>query len=110
MTNNIEKLYELAGVWSVGCYDCPLFIDDIICLGIVEEKTCPYPPFTDTKQLEIIKWLASTAWYSDIGFRFKNFLDSCEHKDSSQALAGFVCELWEDLSDELREEVRGVLR
>lgn len=116
MTNNIEKLYELAGVGSVGCYDCPLFIDEIICLGIAEEKTCPYPPFTESKQLELIKWLAKNITFGflihtyDSKFRFNIFKNrAISHKDFSQALAGLVCELWEDLTPEQREEVRGIL-
>ena len=105
---NIEKMYKLAEIEPNEVYPPQ---DEMFGTreDMIEFFTDVYPPFTATKQLDIIKWLASTAWYSDIGFRFKNFLDSCEHKDSSQALAGFVCELWEDLSDELREEIRKIL-
>lgn len=103
MTDNISRMYELAGIEETP--------QETISQGKFPMRVnyLGYPPFTDTKQLELIKWLASTAWYSDIGFRFKNFLDSCEHKDSSQALAGFVCELWEDLSDEQKEEIKRIL-
>lgn len=124
-TNNIKKLYELAKVekeyysfktekeeftWELNengnvKHNC------IFC-GEPEIKT---RHFTPANQLELIKWLASEqndveiSWYSDIGFRINNFLDSCEHKDFSQALAGLVCQLWEDLTPEQREEVRGIL-
>ena len=110
MTNNIEKLYELAGMEKR--------IFSFVIQGEFPQRVhdrC-YPPFTDTKQLELIKWLASEqndieiSWYSDIGFRINNFLDSCEHKDFPQALAGLVCELWNDLTDTQKEEIRGILQ
>lgn len=40
MTNNIEKIYELAGIPVSEWYLC-------------------HPPFTAEKQLELIKWLAT---------------------------------------------------
>lgn len=103
MTNNIEKLYELAKV--------PRIYSEFNNSRetIVENVFSPY------RQLELIKWLASEqndieiSWYSDIGFRVNNFLDSCEHTDFSQALASLVCELWEDLTDTQREEIRRIL-
>ena len=118
MTNYIEKLYELAKVEKIQYSgviqgDFPMRFHDV-----------GYPPFTDTKQLELNKWISSNTrymwnyigetikntWvfeieYTDI-FKFK----SCEHTDFSQALAGLVCELWEDLTDTQREEVRGILQ
>ena len=110
MIDNIQKLYKLAEIEKVD------YIEDMDS-DIVDYRTIKidYPPFTSKKQLELIKWLASEqndveiSWYSDTGFRVNNFLDSCEHKDFSQALAGLVCELWEDLLDEQKQEIRKIL-
>ena len=121
MTDNISRMYELAGVKKIGKkYSCGLLEFDVCrtqnCDICDKAQDKNYPPFTEFKQLELIKWLASEhndieiSWYSDIGFRVNNFLDSCEHKDFPQALAGLVCELWEDLSDKQREEVKGILQ
>lgn len=115
MTNNIEKMYELAEVEKLNKVSIHLNKAYNFEFHETDTKSDFYPPFTDTKQLELIKWLASEqndveiSWYSDIGFRINNFLDSCEHKDFSQALAGLVCELWEDLSDEQKQEIKRIL-
>lgn len=107
MTDNIRRMYRLAGTKEIR-YD-----------QVVEGhrvKYSAFPPFTAEKQLELIKWLASEhndieiSWYSDIGFRVNNFLGSCEHADLPQALAGLVCELWEDLTDSQREEIKRILQ
>lgn len=90
-----------------------------------------YPPFTDTKQLELIKWLAlNFSQYSILHIdrwtsgKVRFALDKEKYtepyydsdyayvdKDFSQALAGLVCELWEEeLTEEQKEEVRGILQ
>ena len=120
MTDNISRLYRLNNIDKVFYVSDNVFEDGYDLNSIKED----YPPFTDTKQLELIKWISLNVRYmwNYIGqtvkdtwvlaidytqiFKFK----SCEHTDFSQALAGLVCELWEDLTDEQREEVRGILQ
>ena len=137
MTDNIQKLYEIAGVEDIGKVEscssedyenCEYFwrFDCLKC----EKAEKVQPPFTDTKQLDIIKWLAiKHSKYSilhidkycgcfrvcfdkdktkdDAGYEF----DYAGHNtDFSQALAGLVCELWDDLTDTQREEVRRILQ
>lgn len=126
---NIEKLYELAGIKKVGKkYSCKT-----LDFGACRTPNCDicdkaqdknYPPFTDTKQLELIKWLS----IQRNGFLVLNPTDNkkeflvgtnyywgrCDTQtkklqDFSQALAGLVCELWEELTEQQREEVRGIL-
>lgn len=41
---------------------------------------------------------------------YDDFDIECHNADRKQALAGLVCELWEDLTESQREEVRGILR
>ena len=132
MTDNIEKLYELAGFEKeVMCeWTCR---STGICSPDCEHYDSPklhYPPFTAEKQLELIKWLGiKYSKYSILHidkycdyFRVSFDKDKCKDDavyefdyvglgtDFSQALAGLVCELWDDLTDEQREEVRGILQ
>ena len=117
MTNNIEKLYELAGIEKKShCdYTCnSRYFCSTNCTHY-NEKIEEYPPFTAEKQLELIKWLATTRpihitnicgdWVIEGMVRYGK-----KYKDFSQALAGLVCELWEYLTLEQREEVRGILQ
>lgn len=122
MTNNTEKLYELAKVKKVGKkLSCSLLdfgaCKNINCIFCDKAKLKEFPPFTDTKQLELIKWIAKNLTFGvlvhtyDSKFRFNVLKNrSISHKDFSQALAGLVCELWQDLTEAQREEVRGILQ
>ena len=125
MTNNIQKLYELAKVEKkqfsgVIQGDYPMRFHNV-----------GYPPFTDTKQLKLIKWIEQVLDFVDViqfvyrpddnvwflyAFVVEEFAGisttpyTGTHADFSQALAGLVCELWEDLTDTQKEEVRGILQ
>lgn len=123
MTNNIEKLYELAEVEKLNKVSIHLNKAYNFEFHETDTKSDFYPPFTAEKQLEIIKWISLNTRYmwNYIGQTVKNTwvlaidytqifkFKSCEHADFSQALAGLVCELWEDLIPEQKEEVRGIL-
>ena len=122
MDNIIEKMYELAGVKKNGgeltvppTNDEPKFNEQLVCYG--------YPPFTDTKKLELTKWIRINKneqylYFFDVTYEYfrgrkfttkeekRKFLDS----EYPQILANFVCELWDDLTPEQREEIRKVLR
>ena len=116
---NIEKLYELANVKKIGKkYSCDALDFGACknpCCGCSKAKIKNYPPFTAEKQLELIKRLATTRqihitnicgdWMIEGMVRYGK-----KYKDFSQALAGLVCELWEDLTPEQREEIRRILQ
>ena len=121
MTDNIQKLYEVAGVEY--CVACPCYTEQInICIkNKIDNKTCAktnklYPPFTAEKQLELIKWLVKRGLlqisYSSFGnFQFCNFTHGGDYKaELNEALANFILQLWDGLSSEQREEVRGILQ
>lgn len=121
MTDNISIMYELAGVEKIKtCYwNCKhSFPCEECCIYKDETVDFVYPPFTDTKQLELIKWLAFKKRFSLKYINAKWHFDNSEWGVSStikyepfeQALAGLLCELWEDLTDTQREEVRGILQ
>lgn len=136
MSNNIEKLYELAKVKKVGKkLSCSLLdfgaCKNINCTCCDKAQDKNYPPFTYTKQLKLIKWIEQTLDFVDVlqfvykpednvwflyAFVVEEFAGISTtpytgmHTDFSQALAGLVCELWEYLTEVQREEVRGILQ
>lgn len=117
MKDNISRMYELAGIKETP--------QETISQGKfpIRVNYLSYPPFTAEKQLELIKWLATKfilGNFKGIDDGLYNF-NLCltvtplnkhiisEHIEYKQALAGLVCKLWEDLTEQQREEVRGIL-
>lgn len=117
MTDNISRMYELAGVekiktcyWncqhSFPCKECCIYKDETVDFV--------YPPFTDTKQLNLIKYFSKNIDFLELSHNGEEFefYSSCRRtsdKDFSQALASFIYYKWDDLTDTQREEVRGIL-
>lgn len=87
--------------------------------------------FTPANQLELIKWIEQVLDFVDViqfvyrpednvwflyAFVVEEFAGISTtpytgmHTDFSQALAGLVCGLWEDLTPEQREEIRRILQ
>lgn len=101
MTDNITKLYKIAGVDSVG-FNTYTLKDE-------------YPPFTAEKQLELVKWLANIetiAMQSDgedyqvlTEFESGDWLTTFE-----QALASLILEIWQDLTEEQKQEIKRILQ
>lgn len=110
MTDNIQKLYEIAGVDSVG-FNTYTLRDE-------------YPPFTAEKQLELIKFISNTdvfcnfhcyivsaRWSVDYG-KWAVGVGGCDicHKQFEQALAGLVLEVWDGISDNQKQEIKRILQ
>lgn len=100
MTDNIQKLYEITGVDSVG-FNTYTLKDE-------------YPPFTAEKQLELIKWLSQN--FDIVRFWTEHFEYIAEingvfdvDKEFNQALAGLILQLWNELSDTQKEEIKEIL-
>ena len=102
--NEIEKMYERANVkkhWDPTPYG-----------GIVEY----YPPFTAEKQLFLLRWLLDkTDLYLH---RHKtDFIYSIasgnyavnKYKDFKESIAEFVNKIWQDLTEEEKQHVKGIL-
>ena len=106
MVDNIQKLYEIAGVDFVG-FNTYTLRDE-------------YPPFTAEKQIEIIKFLIGKHASFDL---FKNY----EQKDLymvyyecryfpkqylpfEEALAESINYLWQDLTDNQKQEIKRILQ
>ena len=110
--SEIEKMYENAGIKKVrqtniagGDYPIAVGFED-------------YPPFTAKKQLELIKWLSQHTYRNYIKFRFDicglwycecNMSNSDMHHTFEEALAGTTNSLWQDLTEEEKQQVKGIL-
>lgn len=75
-----------------------------------------YPPFTAEKQLELIKWLAigGEVCRIDATEKGKWFVEN-DYKTSkcfvefTEALANVINDLWQDLTDAEKVQIRGIL-
>ena len=120
MTDNISRMYELAGIENYRLYNYvgfePKGYKFILNKDNPKKVEKVVRDFSVEKQLELIKWIAKNLTFGvlihtyDSKFHFNIFKNRLiRHADFSQALAGLVCELWEDLTDEQKEEIKRVL-
>lgn len=112
MTDNISRLYRLNNIDKVFYVSDDVFEDGYDLNSIKED----YPPFTDTKQLELIKWILENIYCIELshnGREFEFYTYSSEirtrDKDFSQALASFIYYKWDYLTPEQREEIKRIL-
>ena len=85
--------------------------------GRIEKAYIKYPQFTAEKQIELIKFLLkvehSISYYfyeNRYGFVIDEKQDDCiEAKEFKIALAMIVNSLWQDLTEEEKEQVKGIL-
>ena len=128
MTDNITKLYEIAGAQKCGCKD--KVIGESCTYGSekwekcnAEGMACPKeiwetaePPFTAEKQLELIKKVLEKGLLqlnrSSLGnIQFCNFGNAGDYKaEFDEALASFIINLWQDLSDNQKQEIKRILQ
>ena len=121
MTDNIQKLYEVAGVvkQTVTCSSCIYF--GVKCQNL----PCPidYPPFTAEKQLELIKWLAHKAHngllinkhITDGGASM--VFDNLGYESTpagsfisfEECLANLINNVWINLTEEERTQIKEIL-
>ena len=108
MIDNIQKLYEIAGVDSVG-FNTYTLKDE-------------YPPFTAEKQLELIKlmgsylfnnfhcYVVSARWSVDYG-KWAVGVGGCDvcHEQFEQTLAGLVLEMWDGIPVDQKQEIKRIL-
>lgn len=100
--NEIEKLYELAGIeyttkcsGLIHCEDCE-HSEEINCYNKY------YSPFTPEKQLELVKWLFDSIYLLCLG--------PLQHSENFEnSLAELVNCLWQDLTEEEKQQVKEIL-
>lgn len=97
----IEKMYENAGVSK----------QEYRHNNLVYKKEVKYPPFTAAKQIELIKKIGNINIDIDNGcYMSSEILEVEAHCDElEETLAEFVNNLWQDLTDQEKEEIRGIL-
>jgi hypothetical protein len=115
--SEIEKMYENAGIAPKKCSEC----DNNMDCGF--GKGC-YPPFTAEKQIAILIALVNYNLYEEdkklmidsfngeiyIGFYQDITLTAnATDKDFAECVAKLVNKLWQDLSEEEKQQVKGIL-
>lgn len=102
--SEIEKLYKNAGVE-------PKYKDYRTKNGKTYEDKNPnnrnirllYPPFTAEKQLEIVKMILFSTWWMNLKrLQFSEKFD--------EGLAQMINELWQDLTEEEKQQVKEILQ
>lgn len=135
----IEKLMENAGIKPEYRYDCNL-ADTIKPIEVFPLRSCSkgeikdyctnkqyyryckvykvnkiYPPFTEHKQLELIKWLAKKFLFFAIEIDSKSW--SCStgiisgfyKKSLEESLADYINSIWQDLTEEEQKQIKEIL-
>lgn len=89
--SEIEKMYARAMIKPLSITVCG-----------VDEQIINYPPFTAEKQLEIVKQILFSTWWMNLKrLQFSEKFD--------EGLAQMINELWQDLSEEEKQQVKGIL-
>ena len=127
MSDYIKKLYELAKV-----NNARLILKEK-WVGSTMKVDCkfiePYN-FTAEKQLELIKWLGKLEEHLEIDIEYQKrnelwcislretavicpYYDDLKnwvyHKHFDQALAGLILDIWQDLTDDQKQEIKNIL-
>ena len=110
--SEIEKMYKNAGIEKCNRFlkPCPFGNE---CDGCEHYW---YPEFTAEKQIELIKWLAK----KDLMYRLtyeRDFLwcsqlewqSSFCYESFEESLANLINTIWQDLTEEEKQQVKGIL-
>lgn len=102
--SEIIKLYENAGIEKIVTFTCH---------NITHSS---YPPFTAEKQIELIKWLIQK--YKTISIEHKlnlfyvNIIDiytGMVHIEFDETIAGLINNLWQNLTEEEKQQIKEIL-
>lgn len=124
--NEIENMYKLAGVGTLGTVDLremKILVNDKV---FIEGKNLShnyydiYPPFTAEKQLELIKWLSTKelkirtnkqpyAVYIGLLGDDNTCFFGCKGLFFEQTLAELVNFLLQDLTSEEKQQIKEIL-
>lgn len=114
--NEIEKMMQNAGIEPIAEYckhQCNNEFDDDACIGCKHIEKVEYPSFTAEKQLEITKFLLKKAVYYDVkDDKYWFYYEECEsagYKPFDEAIAHFINKLWQNLTTEEQQQVKGIL-
>lgn len=113
--SEIEKLYENANADK----DCKLYANYGACPDKTKECTyCEYyvyPEFTAEKQLKLIKWLIIKHSLEINKGRYTTYFMcnrkkyKCSSDDDFTMLIKYMNEIWQDLTEEERKQIKEIL-
>lgn len=89
--NEVEKMYSNAGIKKIGSQYA----------NNVSHHLMTYPPFTAEKQIELIRWMIKTS--------HRYFIQDIIADDFPETLAGVFNLYWQDLTEEERKQLKGIL-
>ena len=101
--NEIEKMYRNANVEDKNINN-QLY------------KDLNYPQFTAGKQLELIKFLFNHNVYYDVDekgnywFHISDEIENSKYREFNKAIAECINKMWQDLTPEKKEQIRGILK
>lgn len=122
--NEIEKLYENAGVEAKNkckSSQCIITNPHPDWRNKCESLSKAYPSFSAEKQIELIKWLSTKelkirtnkqpyALYIGVLGNDNTCFYGCEGIEFTQTLAELINTLWQDLTEEEKEQIKEILQ
>lgn len=103
--SEITKLYKNAGVKYL------MYVVDSF-----PPVEYPQIDFNEKKQLELIKFILGKGVYYDtdkncqeIWFHYTDDIENASYKPFDEAIAEFINILWQDLTEEEKQQVKGIL-
>ena len=107
--NEVEKMYSNAGLEPVLFFDCETY----------NQKVEKGYLFTAEKQLELIKWFVTNnaeletleiTYYLNDCFQISSCAKSSHFETNfEEALAGLINDLWQDLTEAERKQIKEIL-
>lgn len=115
--NEIEKMYKNAGVEKSKCWDDCTTCTRTSCDKTISYIKAEYPPFTAEKQIELIKWLCIKNEFNCYQNKVTkewiifDYEKDCTHITSfDECLASWINYIWQDLTEEEKQQVKGILK
>ena len=122
--NEVEKMYENCNIkpkqkgycdWDSNC-PYPHHKCDDECPYWKYEDEAKYPPFTAEKQIELIKWLIQKYKIMLIEYKLNLFYIHIRdiytgkfHIELDETIAGLINNLWQDLTDAEKVQIKNIL-
>jgi hypothetical protein len=116
--NEVEKLYRNCGIenyrlenYSGLVPDGYIIIDDENREGYVKEIV---RDFTAEKQLEMVKFMLHKGIYYDTDgdtywFHYTDEIENATYRPFEEAIAEFINDLWQDLTEEEKQQIKNIL-
>ena len=117
-----RDLYERCMRFHKYCADGHFGIKEMCPCGLSKkehENMFKYPPFTAGKQIKLIKWLGKHKqglgidfygeWSIGVKFEWEEYKYTKESESFEEALAGLINNLWQDLTEEERKQIKEIL-